>query len=193
VPQAVKVAGRALAVVVVVVAGAALLAGVVVPRLAGATPYTVLTGSMAPALPPGTLVVVRPSSSVAIGDVITYQRSAGAPVVTHRVVGAGVTTDGQVVYTTQGDANDVADAGAVHADQVRGVVWYHVPFLGRAESVLTGAQRQAAAVAVAAALVVYAAWQLWLARRERAAARRPRHRAPAAGPAVGRAVAGKPG
>ena len=52
--------GRTLAWLVILGAVAVLLVAVVVPRVAGATPYTVLTGSMAPAYPPGTLVVVRP-------------------------------------------------------------------------------------------------------------------------------------
>ena len=68
---------------------AALVVGVLLPRMAGATPYTVLTGSMTPNLPPGTLVVVRPVDAGTIGtdSVITYQLASGEPeVVTHRVV-----------------------------------------------------------------------------------------------------------
>ena len=47
-------------------------AAVLVPRLTGSTPMTVLTGSMAPSYPPGTLVVVRPgpADDIAIGDEI---------------------------------------------------------------------------------------------------------------------------
>ncbi len=64
------------------------------PRLGGATPYTVLTSSMEPEYPPGTLVVVRPVpiEEIGIGDVITYQLESGEPtVVTHRVVGLSTT------------------------------------------------------------------------------------------------------
>ena len=35
---------------------------VVIPRLTGSTAYTVLTGSMEPTMPPGTLIVVKPDS-----------------------------------------------------------------------------------------------------------------------------------
>lgn len=146
----------------VVAAGVALLAvAVVVPRVAGATPYTVLTGSMAPHLPPGTLVVVRPSSpdDVAVGDVITYQLRSGDPtVVTHRVVSTAVdTTTGEYVYRTRGDANAAADPDPVKPVQVRGEVWYSVPHLGRASTWLTGAQRQQVAVGLAVLLLAYAA------------------------------------
>ena len=161
-------AGRAAAAAVVVAGAAALLAGVVVPRLAGATPYTVLSASMAPAYPAGTLVVVRPAGSVALGDVITYQLASGRPeVTTHRVVGLGFTRDGEPRYTTRGDANPVADRGTVSPVQVRGEVWYAIPYLGRVSALASGEQRQAAAVGVAVLLVAYAGWQVVRARAER--------------------------
>lgn len=154
-----EVAVQAVAWTVVVGCLAGLAAAVLVPRLAGATPYTVLTGSMRPALPAGTLVVVRPVAldDVAVGDVVTYQLRSGDPtVVTHRVVAVGFRADGERVLTTQGDANDVRDAEPVRAVQVRGTVWYAVPYLGRASTVLDASQRQAAVQAVAAALLLYA-------------------------------------
>jgi signal peptidase len=123
---------------------------------------------MAPALPRGTLIVVRPSDDVGLGDVVTFQLRSGEPeVATHRVVGVGTTVNGEPVYTTKGDANDVADVEQVAAVQVRGELWYHVPFLGYVAALLTGGQRQGIAVAGAAALAAYAAWQVVQARRER--------------------------
>ena len=47
-------AGTVLTAAVLVAAAAVLAVAVLVPRLAGATPYTVLTDSMRPAYPPGT-------------------------------------------------------------------------------------------------------------------------------------------
>ena len=111
-------------------------AAVVVPRLTGSTPMTVLTGSMAPSYPPGTLVVVRPvaAEDIAIGDPITYQLRSGEPtVVTHRVVGIGYDGTGERVFSTQGDANESPDAVPVKPVQVRGEVWYAVPWFGTAQ------------------------------------------------------------
>ena len=64
---------------------------VLVPRVGGATPYTILTGSMEPGLPPGTLVVVKPvpADRIAIGSVITYQLDSGTPDRRHAPRGAG--------------------------------------------------------------------------------------------------------
>ncbi|KQY47174.1 signal peptidase I [Cellulomonas sp. Root137] len=105
---------------------------IVVPLAVHATPYTILTGSMQPTLPPGTLVVTRvvPVESIDIGDVLTYQLHSNQPeVVTHRVVGVGFTGEGERLVVTRGDANNVDD-DPVRAVQVRGVVAYHVPYLG---------------------------------------------------------------
>lgn len=108
------------------------LALIVIPLLLGATPYTVLTGSMRPTLPPGDLVVTRPTSpdDISLGDVITYQLRSNEPeVVTHRVVGVGTTSDGERTFVTRGDANNMDD-DPILGVQVRGVVVYHVPYLG---------------------------------------------------------------
>lgn len=147
-----------------------LAVAVVIPRLAGATPFTVLTGSMRPDYPPGSLVVVKPVSfeDIGVGDVITYQLESGkATVVTHRVTAVAAQLDGEVVLTTQGDANNVSDPQAVRDVQVRGRLWYSVPYLGHVNNALTGAQRQVAVLVVSAALVGYAAFMFVGSLRDR--------------------------
>lgn len=150
---------------------AVLTVGIVVPRVGGATPYTVLTGSMAPTYAPGTLVVVRPVdvADVAVGDVITYQLRSGDPtVVTHRVVGVGSALGtGERSLRTQGDANAVADPEPVREVQVRGEVWYAIPHLGRLSNLLSGSTRDTLTVLVAAGLAVYAAAMFTSASLER--------------------------
>ncbi len=167
--------GQVLAWLVILGVVVVLAAAVLVPRLAGATPYTVLTGSMEPTYPPGTLVVVKPVpfDEIAIGDVITYQRESGKDdVVTHRVVGSGNRFDGKRVLTTRGDANQVADRNPVQEVQVRGRLWYSVPYLGYVNNALSGRQRQWAVWAVSAGLVGYAAYMFVSALRDRRRARR---------------------
>ncbi|MCP2265808.1 signal peptidase I [Promicromonospora thailandica] len=164
--------GRVAAVVVIVLGGAALAAGVLVPRLTGATPYVVLSGSMAPTLPAGALVVVRPVDPAGIrtGDVITYQVRSGEPVVaTHRVVGIGSTAAGERTFRTRGDANGADDVHPVRAVQVQGRLWYFVPYLGRAGTLLTGEQRETLTAVLAVGLIGYAGWQVRAAVQERRA------------------------
>lgn len=153
---------------------AVLAAAVLVPRLTGATPFTITTGSMQPGLPPGTLLVTRPTpvEEIGIGTVITYQLESGrAAVVTHRVVGIGFTGTDERVLTTQGDANDTPDREPVRPEQVRGTAWYAVPHLGRVGSQLSGSQRQAATTVLAVGLIVYAAYMITSAAHGRIARR----------------------
>ncbi|NYJ01602.1 signal peptidase [Nocardioides thalensis] len=149
---------------------AAVTVAVLVPRVAGGTPYSVLTGSMRPDYPPGTLVVVRPVApeDVRSGDVITYQRESGSStVVTHRVVTVSTSLTGEVTFTTQGDANDAVDPDPVRAVQVRGRLWYAVPHVGRVNQLLTGRQRRTTVYLAAGGLLGYAAYMFTGALRGR--------------------------
>ncbi|GAA3662324.1 signal peptidase I [Microbacterium marinilacus] len=136
------------------------LAVIGVPALVGGTSLTILTGSMSPTLPPGTLIVVKPTpvDEIAVGDIMTYQLESGeAAVVTHRVV-ARLTdsASGEPRFVTQGDANGSPDAEPVLPVQVRGTVWYAVPWLGWANQAVNGAARQWLVPAAATALFAYA-------------------------------------
>lgn len=142
---------------------------IVVPRLGGATAYTVLTGSMAPGMPPGSLAVVRPvdPATLRTGNVITYQLKSGEPaVVTHRLVGVASTPGGELRFTARGDANGANDP-PVLPDQIRGSLWYQVPWLGYINTALTGSQREWLTTAVVAGLLGYSAFMAVGALRER--------------------------
>lgn len=150
-----------------------LTVSVLIPRIGGATPYTILTGSMKPGMPPGTLVVVKPvdPEDITIGTVVTYQLRSGDPtVVTHRVVSQGYSLKGELTFTTQGDANSIPDAKPVQPMQIRGERWYAVPYLGRVSNVLTNNQRQTAIVVAVVVLLGYAATMLVGSARDRRSA-----------------------
>lgn len=170
VPGPVRWMGLVLSWLVILTFGAALLAGLVVPRVGGGTPYVVETGSMRPEMPPGTLVVTRPvdPGEIAIGDVITYQIVSGqSRVVTHRVIATGIDATGQPRWRTQGDANEVADEGWVLPVQVQGRKWYAVPLLGHATSFVSGQQREMLTIAAVLGLLGYAVSMFRGARRDR--------------------------
>jgi signal peptidase len=169
------VAGTVLATASLLVVLAALAAVVVVPRAAGAAPLVVLTGSMAPGIPAGSVVVVRPvdARTLAVGDVVTYEAADGSgALVTHRVTALGHDAAGEVQLTTRGDANTDADLDPVPASAVRGELWYRVPWVGYASDLLSGtvaglSERVLAVLLAGAALAVYAAVQLVGAATER--------------------------
>ncbi|MGA8845348.1 MAG: signal peptidase I [Nocardioides sp.] len=170
-PAGVRWAARVLAWLMILVSLAALAAGVVVPRLGGATPYEILTGSMQPGLPPGTLVVMKPiegPGDIGVGSVVTYQlRSGESTVVTHRVQEVRQTLSGDVTYITQGDANDVVDELPVRPEQIRGTLWYAVPQLGRVNQLINGDQRQTLIYLLVAGLGGYALSMFATALRDR--------------------------
>ncbi|MCS4277318.1 signal peptidase [Mycetocola sp. BIGb0189] len=157
-----RIAGLITKVISWIVIGAAVLlivAFVLVPRVTGATPYTVLTGSMRPNMPPGTTVVVRPIDfdAIRVGDVITYQIASGKPeVVTHRVIAVNVTQDGPRLQT-KGDANPAPDPNPVRPEQVRGKVWYWAPFVGYLSQGIQSDTRTWVARGIGIALIGYAA------------------------------------
>ena len=138
---------------------------VVVPAVSGSTPYTILTSSMEPGLPPGTLVIVKPIDPVdiKIGTVITYQLDSGEPaVVTHRVLEIqGPNLPGaDPSFITKGDANSAPDAKPVMTVQVRGAVWYSVPLIGWVNNIVNGDLRAVVIPVVAGLLFLYAGWSI---------------------------------
>lgn len=160
---------------VIIGCAAVLAVAVVIPRVAGATPYTILTGSMRPTLPPGTLVVVRPvpMTRIGVGSVITYQLRSGQPaVVTHRVVEQGISAQQEILFRTRGDANDTVDQGWVRPVQIKGTLWYAVPYLGYPAQLLNRRQHQYLSHLAAAALVIYAGCMFGSALQDRRRARR---------------------
>jgi len=152
--------GTALTAFVLVAGAVVLLGGVLVPRIAGATTYAVLADSMAPRYPTGTLMVVRPVDTISTGDIITYQSQPNDPmVVTHRVVGVGSTITGEPRFTTRGDANEIADPVLVQPEQIRGALWYAIPYAGFLVMAM-GNWREPATLGIAGLLTGYALYQL---------------------------------
>ena len=131
---------RHVALTLVVLLAVAPFAAYAMPGLIGADEsYIVLTGSMRPAYAPGDVVFVSatPAASIAVGDVITFERGAG-PTTTHRVIEV-VDASGDIAFRTMGDNNEDPDAALVRADQVVGVVTFAVPVVG---TVITAADSQ---------------------------------------------------
>lgn len=151
-----------MAAILAVIAGIGVLA-ILVPAVTGSTALTVLTSSMEPNLPPGSMIVVRPTDPAEIepGAVVTYQLKSGeSPVVTHRVIQVNIQADGERLFITQGDANPSPDVDPVREVQIRGTVWYAIPYVGWAALALQGEQRAIVITIAVIALFAYAGWAL---------------------------------
>ena len=132
---------------------------VVIPRVSGSTPYTILTSSMKPTYPPGTLVVVKPvdPQELGIGTAITYQFASGLPeLVTHRIVATRQSGAGELTFVTRGDNNGADDENPVQLGQIRGKVWYSVPYMGYVNNWLNGEQRRITVTVIVIGLAGYA-------------------------------------
>ena len=124
------------------------------PRVMGYQAYTVVSGSMEPEIPVGSLVYVASMEpeDVQVRDVIAYYggRDSNA-MITHRVV------DNQVVmgqFITKGDANQTNDMNPVAYENFIGTVTVSVPELGTVAQILTSKEGKAAAACVIGMAVV---------------------------------------
>jgi signal peptidase len=152
---------------------------VVVPRVAGAIPLTVLTTSMEPLLPPGTMLFVLPveMDDIAIGDVVTYQIRSGDPaVITHRVIEISSADDGSSTLTLLGDNNGSPDPDPVVEEQVKGRLWYSVPYIGLVSGAVHGENRAWIIPLVASALLAYCLFMVVSGVVAAVKARRKKHR-----------------
>lgn len=109
------------------------LAAVIPAALSGWKPLSVVSGSMQPAVAPGSLVMVQPAdpdSFYAQPSILAFA-DPGRPgqLLTHRVVDTAK-VEGVVRYTTKGDANRVDDSGTVAHGDVVGAVRMVIPFVG---------------------------------------------------------------
>jgi signal peptidase I len=130
----------------------------------GLRPLVVLSGSMEPAIPRGSLVVTlsRDASEVSQGDVVAVDRPDHT-VVAHRVI--GIERQGDVAeLTLKGDANESADVTPARLRQVDVVVW-HMPGVGRWMTTLASVQGGFALGCLATVLIIH-----MLPRRRRRAA-----------------------
>lgn len=102
-----------------------------IPRMFGYQVYTVITGSMEPEIPTGSLVYTKeiPPEEVEEDDVIAFYGSVDQrAIITHRVVSNQIVS-GEII--TKGDANEQPDPMPVFYDSVIGKVELSIPVIGR--------------------------------------------------------------
>lgn len=132
-----------------VVIFAILLVGV---RLFDIQVFSVISGSMEPEYPVGSLIYVKDvdPSQIKEGDVITYVLPNDMPS-THRVV--QIDEQNEFFYT-KGDANDVADGAPVHFKNLIGTPIFKIPLLGYVAHYIQHPPGMYVAIAAAAVLLI---------------------------------------
>ncbi len=97
--------------------------------------YTVQSGSMAPTIPAGSIVLVKPAAEYREGDVITFKSASErylekpTSTITHRIYKV-LEEEGKVVYLSKGDFNPSPDSEPVTRELVLGKVIFSVPLIG---------------------------------------------------------------
>lgn len=109
-------------------ANAGTLLGNRLPMPFGYGMANVLSGSMEPTFSKGTLLLIRDTGQVEVGDIVVYQ--SGRELIVHRII----SLQGDEVIT-RGDANNAADEPFARS-QIRGKVIGWVPVLGSVAAML---------------------------------------------------------
>lgn len=126
-----------------------------IPKAMGYQLYTVVSGSMEPAIPTGSLVYIKyvEPKEIAEGDVIAFYGSdADGSIITHRVV-SNSTAMGQ--FITKGDANEENDMNPVTYNQYMGKLVRSIPKVGGIVQTVTGGDgRKAVACVIGVAVVL---------------------------------------
>lgn len=110
---------------------AIVFAVVVLPLPFGIKPSIVMTGSMEPTVPTGSIAWIDENfdeGDLEVGTIAVYEPKLGTEVM-HRIVAI----DGDT-YTFQGDNNAAPDLASPTAESVEGIYLLHVPEVGRAFS-----------------------------------------------------------
>ena len=120
----------------------------VLPGMTGFHMYNVLSGSMEPAIPVGSLLYVRSGDPEQVEDediIVFYGSLEDSGIITHRVVKNNVVSG---TFTTKGDANDKEDPTPVSYDNYIGRVTLSVPYVGRVLTIMTSLEGKIAAACI---------------------------------------------
>lgn len=126
-----------------------------VPRMLGYNIYTVVSGSMEPEIPTGSLVYIDriEPEEVQVGDVIAfYGATDGSSIITHRVV-----TNSTIMseFITKGDANEENDMNPIPYSHFIGKVALSVPKAGSMAQTFTSTKGKIAAASMIGVAIVF--------------------------------------
>lgn len=93
----------------------------------GLRSFVVVTGSMEPKIPVGSIIYTQNQLGYKVGDVIAFKNEKDMTV-THRIV--GIDFNEGTTYQTKGDANNTVDITPVPKEKVIGKLYLLVPQVG---------------------------------------------------------------
>lgn len=146
--------------------------------LFGFQSFIVVSGSMNPSMPVGSVVYTQKGNPVNIGDVITFER--GNVKITHRVIDItdksgksvsslvspipGTPNPAEIFYKTKGDANNSADSELVPAGKVVGKAFVNMPAIGKISSYLK--TLPGFLILIVGPTLIFVGFELWNIKKE---------------------------
>lgn len=107
------------------------IVGIVVAGLFNKTRLlAVASGSMEPAVPVGSLILVMARDDYLSGDIISFNEAVGEEITTHRISWIQE-INGKIRYVTKGDRNEEEDERPVYLNKVIGKVVLVIPKIGQ--------------------------------------------------------------
>lgn len=131
-------------------------------KIAGIKSFVVLTGSMTPSIPQGSVIFTKKAEAYTAGDVVSF--NIDGKNVTHRINAVEQDMNGDIFYETKGDANNAVDSELVSAASVIGKSVFHMPHVGKAILFLKSVQGFVALIILPSFLFI--GMELWAIKRE---------------------------
>lgn len=122
----------------------------------------VLSGSMEPELPVGSVVYIIKQLGYDRGSMITFQ-TENQQNVTHRITNIEYSDKG-TFYSTKGDANKVIDTNKVESVKVLGKVFFTIPYLGKVTTFLNSPRGFLSLII--APTFIFIIYELWNIKKE---------------------------
>ena len=99
-------------------------------QLFGYRCFSVASGSMEPTLQIGDLIITKEKEQkdIKVGDIISFKEDNNT--ITHRVIKV-ISQNGEILYQTKGDNNNVSDEKNIKYEDVEGVYVNRIPKLGK--------------------------------------------------------------
>lgn len=98
------------------------------PNIFGNKAFVIISGSMIPEIDIGDIVFTKETNNFKPGDIIAFRRDSS--VIVHRIV-KEMDINGEAMFQTKGDNNNIEDKELVGKSTIEGVVFGKIPFIGK--------------------------------------------------------------
>ncbi len=123
------------------------------PSVFGIKTFCIISGSMEPTISVNDIVIVKEvdQSEIKRGDIIAFKHKGET--ITHRIVNISKSENGELLYTTQGDANNTEDEDKITFDEIEGKCIKVIPKIGKI--VLALKSKTTLGIVLAVLIIIY--------------------------------------